>query len=49
MGNSGGSNEPHLHIHTQRPGPLGAPMGGDQLPITYDGHFVVRGDRIALP
>lgn len=49
VGNSGGSNEPHLHIHAQRPGPPGAPMGGQPLPITFDGRFLVRGERIELP
>lgn len=48
VGNSGGSNEPHLHIHAQRPGPPDAPMGGDPLPMTFDGRFLVRGDRIDL-
>ena len=46
VGNSGGSNEPHLHIHAQRPGPPGAPLGGDPLPMTFEGRFLVRGDRI---
>jgi hypothetical protein len=48
VGNSGGSNEPHLHIHAQRPGPPGAPMGGEPVPMTFDGRFLVRGDRIDL-
>ena len=49
VGNSGGSNEPHLHIHAQRPGPPGAPMGGEPLPILFDGRFLVRGNSIVLP
>jgi len=49
VGNSGGSNEPHLHIHAQRSGPPGAPMGGEPLPIAFDGRFLVRGERIELP
>ncbi len=49
VGNSGGSNEPHLHIHAQRPGTLGAPMGGQPLPIAFGGRFLVRGERIELP
>ena len=48
VGNSGGSNEPHLHIYAQRPGPPDAPMGGEPLPITFDGRFLVRGERIEL-
>ena len=49
VGNSGGSNEPHLHIHAQRPGPPGAPMGGEPLPMAFNGRFLVRGGRIDLP
>jgi hypothetical protein len=48
-GNSGNTGEPHLHVHAQRPGPAGAPIGGDPLPIVFDGHFPVRGDRIGSP
>ena len=46
VGNSGGTSEPHLHIHAQRPGPPGAPMGGDPLPIRLDSGFLARGDRV---
>jgi hypothetical protein len=46
VGNSGGSDEPHLHIHAQRPGPPGLPVGGDPIPITFGGRFLVRGDRV---
>jgi hypothetical protein len=46
VGNSGGSDEPHLHIHAQRPGPADAPMGGEPVPASFDGRFLVRGDRI---
>jgi hypothetical protein len=49
VGNSGGSDEPHLHIHAQRPGPADAPMGGDPLPARFDGRFLVRGDRVQVP
>ena len=49
VGNSGNTGEPHLHIHAQRPGPPGAPVGGEPLPITLGGRFVVRGERIELP
>jgi hypothetical protein len=49
VGNSGNTGEPHLHVHAQRPGPAGAPIGGDPLPIVFDGHFPVRGDRIDSP
>ena len=49
VGNSGGSNEPHLHIHAQRPGPPGMPMGGEPLPMVFAGRFLVRGDRVDRP
>jgi murein DD-endopeptidase MepM/ murein hydrolase activator NlpD len=49
VGNSGNTGEPHLHVHAQRPGPVGAPFSGDPLPILLDGRFPVRGDRIGLP
>jgi Peptidase family M23 len=48
-GNSGNTGEPHLHMHAQRPGPVGAPLGGDPLPILFNGRFPMRGDRIVLP
>ena len=49
VGNSGNTGEPHLHVHAQRPGPVGAPLGGDPLPLVFGGRFPVRGDRIVLP
>jgi hypothetical protein len=49
VGNSGNTGEPHLHVHAQRPGPVGAPLGGDPLPILLDGRFPMRGDRIGSP
>ncbi len=49
VGNSGNTGEPHLHVHAQRPGPAGTPIGGDPLPFVFDGHFPLRGDRIGSP
>jgi Peptidase family M23 len=49
VGNSGNTGEPHLHVHAQRPGPAGALLGGDPLPILFDGRFPVRGDRFEVP
>lgn len=49
VGNSGNTGEPHLHIHAQRPGPVGAPLGGHPLPILSNSHYPVRGDRIGSP
>ena len=48
-GNSGASDEPHLHLHAQRPGPPGLPMGGAPLPMRFRGRFLVRNDRVRVP
>ncbi|MCY7318785.1 MAG: M23 family metallopeptidase [Ramlibacter sp.] len=48
LGNSGGTEEAHLHIHVQRPGSTEMPMGGERLPATYFGRFLVRGDRVTV-
>ena len=49
-GNSGNSNEPHLHIHAQRPAASAdAPFTGDPLPIRFDGRYLVRNDRVVAP
>ena len=45
VGNSGVSNEPHLHIHAQRPGNWDALFSGEPLPIRLDGRFLARNDR----
>ena len=46
VGNSGNTNEPHLHIHAQRPAEGGAFLSGDPLPIRLGGRFLVRNDRL---
>ncbi len=46
VGNSGNTNEPHLHIHAQWPGRGDTPLSGDPIPIRLDGRYVVRNDRI---
>ena len=46
VGNSGGADEWHLHIHAQRSGAADAPMSGDPLPARFDRRFLMRGDRI---
>jgi hypothetical protein len=45
VGNSGASDEPHLHIHAQRPRSSAAPFSGDPLPIRLNGRYLIRGDR----
>ena len=48
VGNSGNTNEPHLHIHAQRPAAPGRErLSGDPLPIRLDGKYLVRNDRVA--
>jgi hypothetical protein len=46
VGNSGNSDEPHLHVHAQRPGHLWDPFSGDPLPIRFEGRYLVRNDRV---
>ncbi len=46
VGNSGASDEPHLHIHAQRPGSPVTPFSGDPLPMKFKGRFLIRGDRV---
>jgi hypothetical protein len=49
VGNSGNTNEPHLHIHAQRPAANDAFLSGDPLPLRLDGRFLVRNDRVRAP
>ena len=44
VGNSGGADESHSHIHAQRSGAADAPMSGDPLPARFDRRFLVRGE-----
>jgi hypothetical protein len=47
VGNSGNSNEPHLHVHAQRPPGVGAPpLSGEPLPVRFNGHYLVRNSRV---
>jgi murein DD-endopeptidase MepM/ murein hydrolase activator NlpD len=46
VGNSGRSDEPHLHLHVQAPGTVEAPFAGDPLPVTFGGRHLVRNARI---
>lgn len=42
VGNSGNTDEPHLHIHAQRPGSASAPLSGEPLFVTFEGRFLAR-------
>jgi hypothetical protein len=46
VGNTGNSDEPHLHIHAQTPGTRENPVGGDPLPMRFQGRSLARNDRI---
>lgn len=46
VGNSGRSDEPHLHIHVQTPGTDESPLAGAPIPVTFDGRRPVRNDRL---
>jgi hypothetical protein len=42
VGNSGQSDEPHLHIHAQTPGSTAEPMSGEPLPVRFGAWWPVR-------
>jgi murein DD-endopeptidase MepM/ murein hydrolase activator NlpD len=46
VGNSGNTDEPHLHISAQRRRPGQALIGGDPVWVTIGGDFLVRNDRL---
>ena len=46
VGNSGNSDEPHLHVHAQRPGHPWDVFNGDPLPVTFSGRYLARNDRL---
>jgi Peptidase family M23 len=46
VGNSGLSDEPHLHMHAQMPGSSRAPFSGRPIPMLFGGRFLVRNDKV---
>lgn len=48
VGNSGNTSEPHLHISAMQPGTPDAPFSGAPIPITVDGRYLVRNDRLEV-
>jgi hypothetical protein len=48
VGNSGNSDEPHLHVHAQRPARIWDLFNGDPLPIRFEGRYLVRNDRVRM-
>lgn len=49
LGNSGNSDEPHLHVHAQRDTPPGAPFSGEPVPLRIEGRSLVRNQRLIVP
>lgn len=51
VGNSGNSDEPHLHLHAQRHGSPDAPVAAEPVPVLVAGRVPVRNDvwRVAEP
>lgn len=48
VGNSGSTDEPHLHIHAQTRGSTEAPFSGEPLPMLFRGRYLVRNERIRM-
>ncbi|MDP3739258.1 MAG: M23 family metallopeptidase [Hyphomonadaceae bacterium] len=48
VGNSGNTDEPHLHMHVQRDVPETNPLGGEPLWFTVGGRFLTRNDILTL-
>lgn len=46
VGNSGLSDEPHLHINAQTPGTSDAPFSGRPVAMRFGGRLLARNDRI---
>ncbi len=47
VGNSGNSDEPHLHVHAQRPSATPSlPFAGDPVAMKVDGHALSRNDIV---
>jgi murein DD-endopeptidase MepM/ murein hydrolase activator NlpD len=46
VGNSGNTDEPHLHVSVQRPAEGLPSFGGEPVWITINGAFLVRNDRV---
>jgi len=46
VGNSGNSDEPHLHIHAQTPGTVAEPFSGEPIHVVLADRYPVRNQRI---
>jgi hypothetical protein len=43
VGNTGNSDEPHLHLSAQRAVEAGARLGGQPVPLSFNGRYLARG------
>ena len=48
VGNSGNTDEPHLHVHVQRPGTADAPLSGEPLPVRFRNRWLTRNTHVSL-
>jgi hypothetical protein len=49
IGNSGNTTEPHLHISAQRSVGAETILDAAPRPMTFDGNWLVRNDRVCVP
>lgn len=48
IGNSGNTDEPHLHIHAERPTNTAELLDAEPVPIRFDGRFLARNDKVSI-
>lgn len=46
VGNSGNTDEPHLHIHAERPSDRANPLDAEPVAMRFEGNFLARNDRV---
>lgn len=46
IGNSGNTSEPHLHIHARKFTTSNSILGGEGVPMVFDGRFLVRNSLV---
>jgi hypothetical protein len=44
VGNTGATDEPHLHVSVQRAADRTAPLGGQPVHLTFNGRYLARGE-----
>jgi hypothetical protein len=48
VGNTGNTDEPHLHVHAQRPGSSDTPFDGEPLQVRFDGRYLARNALVRI-